>query len=251
MILRGWPYEGRKISDLLNNQILEIINTLKTDTAIRGATWPVAQKYLSKKMGIATGQLRTIKRMMEKFGIVYKDSLNGARPIKLEDIVTKDGETLMELLASINVLEKMKDRESERQKQELKTVCNLFYFKALLKDSQRNENGEVLTPLKVTLRAIKEFDYIDYWEWYMLNTFVTSDNDRDGYDSFKENLKKYRVGKLRFTEKDILENQLSHSYILGNFEYVGIIEKTGRKTELVVKIPRSKQALVDQYLKER
>lgn len=100
MYLRGWKYEGRKIADKLHEQMLEIIEILNDPNKVAGKNWPALQKYISVELGVATGQVRTIKRMMEEFGIVKKGSLNAKSVPEPDEIYTEQGKMLVELLAT-------------------------------------------------------------------------------------------------------------------------------------------------------
>ncbi len=55
MNLSGWKYEGRKISDKLHEQMLDIMAVLNDEKQAAGKNWPALQKDISSRLGIATG----------------------------------------------------------------------------------------------------------------------------------------------------------------------------------------------------
>ncbi len=65
MKLMGWNYEGRKISEKLHQQILEITGILNDSEQSGRRSWGSLQRYMAEELGTKPGRIRTIKRMME------------------------------------------------------------------------------------------------------------------------------------------------------------------------------------------
>ena len=248
MYLRGWKYEGRKISDKLHEQILAIVEILNDPEKVGKKNWPELQKYISAELGIATGQVRTIKRMMEEFDIVKRGALNANDVPDPEYIYTKNGKTLLDLIATEKLMRKNPSMDNLQLLREIRGIYQLYYQKVLLAYSY-NENGEILHPLKMTLKMLNRYRYLNYWEWYLLNTIIRSDDDEDQELEFDRFIKDFRSGKIRFKETDIIENQLSHSYVLGNFEYAGLVCIEGSKPKMKITINQNAEETVKEILK--
>lgn len=233
MYLSGWKYEGRKIADKLHEQMLEIIEILNDPNRVAGRNWPALQKYISVELGIATGQVRTIKRMMEEFGIVKKGVLNASSVPKAEEIYTKQGNTLVELLETEKLMRENPSADNFELIKEIKSIYQLYYQKVLTSYCYNND-GDLLHPLRATLKALRKYGHLNYWEWYLMNTVIRNDDDVNEEAEYDRFITEYRTGKLRFKDTDIIENQLSHSYVLGNFEYAGLVCVEGSKFSLKI-----------------
>lgn len=247
MYLFGWKYEGRKISDKLHEQILAIVDIINDSDIVAGKNWPQLQKYISAELGIAPGQVRTIKRMMEEFDIVKKGALNSRDVPQVDYVYTDNGKTLIELMATEKLMRQNPNKDNIGTVKEIKEIYQLYYQKVLLAYCYK-ENGHVLHPLRATLKALKKYSYLGYWEWYLLNTIIRNDNDISEEMELETCISDYRNGKLRFSNKDIVENQLSHSYVLGNYVYSGLVHVEGSKTNLKVTINPNEKDRVDEIL---
>lgn len=247
MYLYGWKYEGRKISDMLHEQILEIVEIINDSSKVAGRNWPQLQRYIADELGIAPGQVRTIKRMMEEFDIVKKGSLNAKEVPRVDYVYTDNGKTFIELMATEKLMRQNPNKDTVEIVKEIKAIYQLYYQKVLLAYTY-NENGQTLHPLKATLKALKKYGYLGYWEWYLLNTIIQNDNDLDEERELEERITEYRTGKLRFKDADIVENQLSHSYLLGNYVYSGLIKVEGSKPNLKITINPNEKDRVDEIL---
>lgn len=248
MDLYGWKYEGRKISDKLHEQILVMIGILNDPEKVEGRKWPALQKIISSELGVATGQVRTIKRTMEEFGILKKGSLNANDVPDGKNIFTKSGITLIDLLTTEELMRKKHDKESEEQIREIRNIYKLYYQK-VLSNYTYVEDGKVLHPLRATLKALKKFEYLDYWEWYLLNTVIRQDDNKEEESELEECIINYREGKLQFKESDLIENMLSHSYVLGNFEYSGLIRIVGTKEKLKITLNSDENEIIEEIIK--
>lgn len=248
MYLSGWKYEGRKIADKLHEQILEIVEILNDPVQVGDKNWPSLQKYISAKLGIAAGQVRTIKRMMEEFDIVKRGALNANEVPKAENIYSENGKTLVELIATEKLMRENLNKDNYETINEIRKIYKLYYQKVLLAYSY-NDEGQILHPLKATLKALNKYHYLNYWEWYLLNTVIRNDDDVSEENELQKYINEYRTGKLYFKDSDIVENQLSHSYVLGNFEYAGYVCVEGSKPNLKITIDIEAQPLVDKIIK--
>lgn len=248
MYLRGWKYEGRKISDKLHNQILQVIEVLNDPKQVVDNKWPDLQIYLSKKMGVAPGQIRTIKRVMEAFGILKKGKLNCNTIPKPNDIFTDDGRLLIDLLEIEKLMRLTPSQDNIDTIKNIKSIYQLYYQKMLKKYSY-NDSGNTLHPLRATLKVLRRYESLDYWEWYLMNTVINNDDDLNEEKKFDELIKMYRSGKLIFNRHDLIENQLSHSYVLGNFAYTGLICLSGSKTNLKITLNEKFKDVIDEIIK--
>lgn len=248
MYLYGWKYEGRKISDKLNEQILEIIRILNDESKVAGRCWPVLQRDISSELGIAPGQVRTIKRMMEEFGILKMGSLNAREVPDPEKIYTDNGRTLLDLLETEKLMRQNLTSDNLKLIKEIESIYRIYYQKVFMSYSY-NEKGDILHPLRATLKALKKYDHLNYWEWYILNTVIRKDDDADQEAELDKLIKEYRSGHVRFKDSDIVENQLSHSYVLGNFEYAGLICVEGSKPNIKITLNKDAKEIIDEIIK--
>jgi hypothetical protein len=248
MDLYGWRYEGRKISDKLHEQILIMIGVLNDPHKVGGRRWPALQSVISSELGVATGQVRTIKRTMEELGILKKGSLNASDIPDGKKIFTSAGMTLIDLLATEELMRTKNDEESKEQIREIRNIYKLYYQKVLISYTYVGV-GKVLHPLRATLKAIKKFGHLDYWEWYILNTVISQDDNVNEETKLEQFITNYRAGQLQFKESDIIENMLSHSYVLGNFEYSGLICTVGTKESLKITLNNDENEIIAKIIK--
>ena len=248
MYLNGWKYEGRKISEQLHEQILLIIDIIKDPLIVGNKTWPALQPYIAKKLGIAPGQVRTIKRMMEEFGILKKGSLN-AKEIPSIDAFTDSGLTLINLFQAEKLMIEQNAIQNRATLNEIKGIYKLYYQKVLANYCYINDNVK-LHPLKATLKALDKYGYLDYWEWYILNTFIQSDDNSEEESKFDEIIKSYRNGTVHFSPEDIKENKLSHSYVLGNFEFAGLVKVDGSKYKLKITLNENEREIINSIIEK-
>lgn len=247
MYLNGWKYEGRKIADKLHEQMLEIIEILNDPARVSGRTWTPLQKYISNELGVAPGQVRTIKRMMEGFGIVKKGILNATTVPSSEIIYTEQGHTLVELLATEKIMRDNPSSDNVELIKEIKSIYQLYYQKVLT-SYYYNDSENILHPLRATLKALNKFGSLNYWEWYLLNTIIRIDDNETQEAELERLINEYRSGVLRFTDSDIIENKLSHSYVLGNFEYAGLVCVEGSKYSLKIIINENTKDIVKKII---
>ena len=248
MYLSGWKYEGRKIADKLHEQMLDIIEILNDPSKVAGQQWPALQKYIAKELGVEPGQVRTIKRMMEEFGIVKKGALNAHDVPSADRIYTENGHTLVELLATEKLMRQNMTSDNLELLKEINSIYKLYYQKVLTSYTY-NIDGEILHPLRATLKALKKYQYLSYWEWYILNTVIRNDDAVDEEEKLDELIKQYRTGQIRFKDSDIVENKLSHSYVLGNFEYAGLVCVEGSKTNLKITLNNASIDVINEIVK--
>lgn len=246
MLLNGWKYEGRKISDKLHEQILGIVEIINSPEKVAERNWTELQKYISSELDITPGQVRTIKRMMEEFDIVKKGALN-SKEIPSVDVYTENGKTLIDLMETERLMMQKPSVDNLVTMEEIKKIYKLYYQKVMLAYCY-NDNGHILHPLKATLKALRKYKYLKYYEWYLLNTFIRDDNNAEQEQELENAITQYRNGNLKIKDADIVENQLSHTYVLGNFVYAGFIEVEGNKPDLKITINKETEHLVDKIL---
>lgn len=249
MKLSGWKYEGRKISDKLHEQMLGIMEILNDEKQVAGKNWPALQKDISSRLGIATGQVRTIKRMMEEFGILKKGALNANKVPNAKEIYAENGRTLVELLETEKLMRENHVAGNAELMKEIKSIYKLYYQQVLV-NYFYNDGGKILHPLRATLKALKKYGQLNYWEWYLLNTVIRSDDNGKEEAELDKLIKEHRSGQLRFKNGDIIENMLSHSYVLGNFEYAGFVCVKGSKETIRITLNKDTQEIIDEITKE-
>ena len=248
MELRGWKYEGRKISEKLHRQILEITGILNDTEKSGGRSWRSLQEYMAEELGTKPGQIRTIKRMMEEFGILKKGVLKSSEIPDREQIYTEDGRLLLELLEMEQLMSQCLTEAHRQQMGVLQEIYRLCYQKALI--SYTCEKG-MLHPLKATLKALEEYEYLDYWEWYLLNTVIRRDDDVGQEEELGRLIEEYRAGKLSFGAGAIVENKLSHIYVPGNFAYGGFLLEEGNHLDLRLTLNGEYRELAEKIINER
>ncbi len=248
MKLMGWNYEGRKISEKLHQQILEITGILNDSEQSGRRSWGSLQRYMAEELGTKPGQIRTIKRMMEEFGILKKGVLKSSEIPDREQIYTKNGRLLLGLLETEQLMGQKPTEAHLEQIQELREIYRLYYQKELI--SYTCEKG-MLHPLKATLKALKAYGYLDYWEWYLLNTIIRRDDDLQQETELFRLIDEYRAGKLSFQDGDVVANKLSHIYVSGNFAYAGFLREEGKNLNLKLTLNGELQELADKITDER
>lgn len=250
MYLSGWKYEGRKISDQLHEQMLVIMEMMNDPNIVRDMNWPALQKVIALELGVAPGQVRTIKSTMEVLGILKKGSLNANDIPSSNTIYTKDGRTLVELIATEQMLKDNISHNSFKAIESIQNIYRLFYQSMLVKYSF-NMGGNILHPLVATLKALKKYESLDFWEWYILNSCIRNDANEKEEEELDRLINEYRTGKIRFKEGDVIENQLSHSYVLGNFIYTGLITAEGSKYKLKIRINEGEKETINDILADQ
>lgn len=249
MELRGWKYEGRKISDDLHVQMLSMMEILNDPAQVNGRTWGGSlQTYIGDKLGISSGQVRTIKRMMEEFNLLIRGALNRNSVPSRNSIYTKNGEMLLELFASEKLMNEKKSIPHLEQIKEIKSIYKLYYQGVLIEYNFKTNDGRILHPLKATLKAVMKFGYLDYWEWYILNTIITEDDCEEEEIELENLINDYRRGKIKLNGGDIKENSLSHSYVLGNFVHAGFLRVEGRKESIKIYIDSDAKEIINKIL---
>lgn len=251
MNLSGWKYEGRIISDNLQHQIMEIIKILNDPEKVQNRTWGGSlQKFIGNQIGISDGQVRTIKRMMEEFDILKPSALNRRTVPDKSNIYSENGEVFIRLFESEELLKQKPSKDSYEQIERIKEIYKLFYLKILVKYTIRDKDGNEFHPAVILLKALKKYEYLTYWEWYLLNTIITSDNNPEEEQEFDKYITDIRNGALKASDLKITENVLSHSYILGNFAYVGLIKVEGKKENMKITINEKNKHIIDEILRE-
>lgn len=161
MNLSGWKYEGRIISDNLQHQIMEIIKILNDPEKVQNRTWGGSlQKFIGNQIGISDGQVRTIKRMMEEFDILKPGALNRRTVPDKSNIYSENGEVLIRLFESEELLKQKPSKDSYEQIERIKEIYKLFYLKILVKYTIRDKDGNEFHPAVILLKALKKYEYL-------------------------------------------------------------------------------------------
>jgi len=187
--------------------------------------------------------------MMEEFDIIKPGALN-QRTVPDKNIYTHNGEVLIKLFESEELLRQQHSEDTYEQLERIKEIYKLFYLKILVKYTIRNKDGNEFHPAIILLKALKKHEYLTYWEWYLLNTFINSDNNPEEEQEFDKYIMSFRNGSLKASELKIVENVLAHSYILGNFAYAGLIKIEGKKENMKITINEKNRDLIDEILQE-
>lgn len=247
--LTGWKYEGRIISDDLQYQIMEITKILNDPKKVQDRTWGGSlQKFIGGEIGISAGQVRTIKRMMEEFDILKPGALNQRTIPNKSNLYSENGEVLIRLFESEELLKQSPSKDSYEQIESIRKIYKLFYLKVLVKYTIRDKNNNEFNPLIILLKALRRYEFLTYWEWYLLNTIITSDNNHEQEQKFDAYIKDIRSGALNVSDLKVTENVLSHSYTLGNFSYIELIKIKGKKEKMKITLNSEKKDVVDKIL---
>lgn len=247
MQLKGWKYEGRKIADKLHEQILSIVEILNDSSRVGNKNWPELQKYIAGELCITTGQVRTIKRMMEELDIIKKGVLNAYSIPNAAVLYTDNGKTFVELMVTEKLMKQRLNTDDLEAVKEIRNIYRLYYQKVLAAYTY-NQNGRTLHPLRATLKAVKKFGYLNFWEWYLLNTIIQTDDNEEEEAKLEKSITAYREGKINFRGTDITENRLSHVYVLGNYVYAGLVCVKGNNQGLKVTVNHEYDEIIDEIL---
>ncbi len=187
--------------------------------------------------------------MMEEFGILKKGALNADKVPNAKEIYAENGRTLVELLETEKLMRENQETDNAELLKEIKSIYKLCYQKILVDYSYKDE-GRVLHPLRATLKALKKYGHLNYWEWYILNTVIHNDDNPKEEAELDRLITDYRSGRLSFKSGDVIENMLSHSYVLGNFEYAGFVCVKGSKESIRITLNKDAQEIIDEITKE-
>ncbi|MBN2796641.1 MAG: hypothetical protein JXR88_14620 [Clostridia bacterium] len=232
MQLRGWKYTGRVINDNFQEQIKSILDLLNDKSFVNHDTWPSVQRRLAAKLGVEAGQIRTLKKMMEEFGLVTSGSLNAREEVEADNVITENGRLLIHIIDIENSLYSSDDSGNTQLKHKLKKMIKDFYSRIILENylpkGGLGDEDKPLHCLRAVIMALRRYKTLDFYEWYILNTLIKTDEDTKDFSSVDKVIEDYRSQKIVFSKKSIVQFQLSHSYIAGNLEYGGFI-KIARK----------------------
>lgn len=252
--LNGWKYVGRKISDEFHSAVLTIAEYIEDPLKVAEKTWPAIQKDLAMILNVKTGQVRTLKSCMEEVGILKIGSLNQWDIPSPDEIYTKDGIDIINTLKAEKILKMNPTTQNMNDIHEMDKARRLLYLKALAKSTLRDDNN-VLHPLRALLKSLKKYEVLDFWEWYMINSIIRNDNNLNEEERLDKMIFAYRNGKIPFEDLNIKSQKLSHSYILGNYEYTGIvIRKTvkdngGRPFKFEVSMNPDMMSIINEIMK--
>lgn len=239
MDLYGWNYEGRQVNQDFHWKARTIIELLSNPSFVKGRTYGVAvQEEIGKELGgLSGGTVRTIKRMMEQLGIIYKDALHRKVPDP-NYLLTEQGQLLFPLVETEIQLSRIDPNDP--RKLELQNAINQMYrsfyskimYNYYFPNGGRGESGR-LHLLRAVLKALRKYKSLDYWEWYLLNTFITEDDNIHQEKDLDTAIQDYRDKKAKgdkpFDKKrdKPKKYELSHSYIVSYLEYGGFVKIVG------------------------
>src|SRR5699024_7742017 len=125
------------------------------------------------------------------------------------NIMSDEGKIIINLSEINNLITSIDSKTNINFTNLVNETIKLLYLKNLLKTTISNENNEQFRPAFLFIKACKEFEELDFYEWYFLNNFVSSENSQDEWDSFVDTVKKYRNGEINQSEIKIIKNELS------------------------------------------
>lgn len=237
MVLNGWKYTGRIINDAFHEQIKCILDLLDDSQFIGNETWPAVQKKIALELGVAAGQIRTLKKMMEEFDLVKMGCLNQRDVVDYNSLITENGIILKRIMEVERGIQQKSSSEKDRLQHQVDKMKKNFYSRIILKYIMpyggRGESSGNLHPLRAVLIALREYQSLDFFEWYLLNTFIEKDSDTNDLSFLTKQIEAYREGELKIEKKDIVQYKLSHSYVAGILEYGGFIKISRRPFKII------------------
>ena len=230
MELRGWRYTGRNLGPDFHRQIRIILDRLEDPAFLGNDTWghPL-QERLAKEIGAgSSGVIRTLMAACVSFGFLNDKPFRSYNPLRAQELITPRGQ----VVHRVAVLEQQaaaleKDPETKKEiAAQIKSLYEEVYCDAMRDYCIHNGDGTKLHPLGAALRALERYGTLNWWEWYLLNTFVRRDGDSQGEALLDDAMERYRAGKLRFSSVDIVENPKGHQYLPQHFDFAGLISLT-------------------------
>ena len=230
MNLRGWDYTGRNIGPEFHRQLFTIFRNLSDPVFVNGRSWgTLFQEELAAKVGLSSsGAIRTIKRLCDNFGFLNKAAFSG--PIQCDQILSKRGASIFNIAEIEDQLENdlnISHEKRERAEAAIKALYEEIYCEALLNYTVM-VRGKAFSPLRATLRALEKYSAMDKWEWYLLNTCVSCNDDPDEEALLDSYITKYRNGKISFTMNDVVKKPKGHQYTPQHFDFAGLVSLVQR-----------------------
>ena len=228
MELRGWEYTGRNIGFDFHRQFLTMINCLSNQDFTNHSSWNnEIQKKLAESMNLnSSGSVRTVKRMCLNFGFLVETSLSSKNEIETNNLLTRRG-LMVYYVAKLEQQVKKSAcydaTKKERIATEIKKLYEEAYCDAVKSYYFKNKDNTYLHPLRATLRALEKYSKLDKWEWYLLNTFIRHDDDREEENVLDKYVEMHRRGELSLSMENVVENPKGHQYTPQHFEFAGLL----------------------------
>ena len=259
MDLKGWDYTGRNIGPDLHKQFRLMINCLSSPQFTNHQTWgnPI-QDELAKQMGMSSaGAVRTVKKISENFGLINKAVFTSRAEIIPDQILTERGKIVYQaatLEFQVNCSDEYDENRKKRILVYIKKLYEEAYCDALKQYYFEMPNGKRLMPLRATLKALNKYRTLDKWEWYLLNTIISEDDNTSEEETLDEHISKYRDGLLSFSMRNVVEKPKGHQYTPQYFEFAGLVNLNQRPEWLMRDSNRHQdtkdEVLSDNFLKE-
>lgn len=225
MELIGWNYTGRVLNKKSHQIMVDMAVQIRDNADEYKSPWNTDfQTKIAASIGIKTpGQIRTLKKFMEQVGLLRKGTLKSATITEYSNIISDEGKVIINLTEINNIVSSIDSEKCVTFTNLVEETIRLIYLKNLLKTTISNDKDEQFRPAYLFAKACKEFTQLDYFEWYFLNNFVSSENSEEQWATFVDAVNKYRNGEIRQSVIKIIRKDLSHSYILKSFENVGLV----------------------------
>ncbi|ASA24930.1 hypothetical protein [Paenibacillus donghaensis] len=239
MELKGWDNLGRNLDDTLHHQFKGLMEFLADPILVNGRTWNNSlQIDVAAAIGVKSpGQVRTIKSILEKMGIIKINSLNMRIIPTSNSVITPLGEVL---LALVSIEERIGEiaAENHQIRKSIETMYESFYVKALIQyhfpdGARKSDSRTPFHPLHATIKALHKYHSLDKWEWYLLNTFILENENPTQEQQFDNAINQYRAHTVTFSKADITENEKGHQYFPQYLGLSGLVtfQKVGRTWE--------------------
>src|SRR5690606_1653732 len=116
------------------------------------------------------------------------------------------GEVLLSLISMEEKLRLQNVEEgieiSSEINQKITNMYRAFYSKVMINYYfPRGGRGDGTKPLhlfRAVMKALRRYGTLDKWEWYLLNTYVTEDDNVEQEKELDRAISDYRSGKLNF-----------------------------------------------------
>lgn len=226
MELRGWGYTGRNIGPDLHRQFRIIIDCLSDPAFINHSSWGSLQDRIAAHMNVSSGTVRTVKSVCVNFGFLVEASFDRRIEINADNLLTERGQLVYQaakLEQQVNGSSDYDENTKEKIFDEIKKLYEEAYCSALKNYYIKNGDNTKLHPLRATLKALEKYSKLDKWEWYLLNTYIRHDDDKQEETELDMYIKKYRDDALSFTMENVVENPKGHQYIPQYFEFAGLM----------------------------
>lgn len=258
MNLHGWDYTGRNISTDFHFQFRVMVKFLSDSSFVNHRTWGTQlQTALADQMGMSSpGQVRTVKKVCENFGLIRRSEFNSRTEPTAANLLTERGKLIYfaaDLEYKISHSDDLSEDKKEKAENEIKKLYEEAYCDALKNYYYSNSDGTHLCPLRATLRALQRYEKLDKWEWYLMNTLISHDDNAKEEKELDEKITLYRDGKLELSMSNVKEKPKGHQYIPQYFEFAGLAHVIQRPEWTISKTDKhediKKEVMCNDFLK--